>query len=265
MKNSCFLYFILFQLTAWAQTGVSVSPPRLYYENGSGQSTTQKVMVTNVSTSNSLDLAVSLGDWEYDLYGENIMHDAQTLPVSCTAWVTIKKEDSYFSLKPGEKKEVEVTLTAPNMPVDTLSVHTAMLYVTQMNPIDDTDAKGSNIKVSIRSGIKLFHKNPGLKKRKLEIKDVVFRKETHDIGLLFENLGNIWTDGKIFLDVLNPQTGKKEHTSTTVFYSLPGNKRSMTFSLPKTLEKGVKYIGTILIDYGDERALEMAELKFTYE
>ncbi|MEF9478711.1 hypothetical protein OWR28_14290 [Chryseobacterium sp. 1B4] len=37
-----------------AQTGVSVSPPRLYFESDAGKSTTQKVTVTNVSAKTPL-------------------------------------------------------------------------------------------------------------------------------------------------------------------------------------------------------------------
>lgn len=265
MKDILFIITLFVQIVCWSQTGVSVSPPRLYYEGSAGQSTTQKVTVTNVSAVNSLDLAVSLGDWEYDLYGENIMHEAQSLSTSCAAWITIKKEDSYFSLKPGEKKEMEVTITTPNIRKDSLNVHTAMLYVTQMNPINDTDDKGSQIKVSVRSGIKLFHQNSNPQKRKLEITNASFDKIQRSIQLSFENRGTIWTDGKVFFDILNPKTGKKESMHATVFYTLPGNKRILILKVPDTLEENVKYIATLLIDYGDEHTMEMAELTFTYE
>lgn len=258
------LYCIIAQLTL-AQTGISVSPPRLYFETDKGQSNTQKIVVTNASTQNSLDLAISLGDWEYDTKGENMMYAAETLPTSCASWITLKKEDSYFSLKPGERKEIEVTTTAPYTPQDTLNVHTAMLYVTQMNPIDDTDNKGTNIKVSVRSGIKLFHRYLGAKDRKLEIVNAVYQKEEKNIVLSFENTGNIWADGKVFVDIVNPQTGSKTTLNTTVFYTMPGNTRDIKFLLPENLNKGVKYIATLLMDYGEENIIEMAELKFTYE
>lgn len=67
-----------------------------------------------------------------------------------------KKEDSYFTLAPGERKDIDVTITVPNTLSDKLAAHSAVLYVSQMNPVDDVDSKGANIKVSIRSGIKLF-------------------------------------------------------------------------------------------------------------
>lgn len=45
---------------------------------------------------------------------------------------------------------------------------------------------------------------------------------------------------------------------------MPGDVRETSIALPKALEFG-KYIATILMDYGDENSLEIAELTFTYE
>lgn len=45
---------------------------------------------------------------------------------------------------------------------------------------------------------------------------------------------------------------------------MPKDYRITDFPLPANLEKG-KYVATFLLDYGDENAVEMAELTFTYE
>lgn len=250
--------------TLFAQTGVSVSPPRLYYETNPGQSGTQKVMVTNVSKKNVLDLAVSLGDWEYDKNGENIMLPADSLETSCAQWIQIKQEDNYFSLRPGESKEIEVSVSAPGDLSTDVPVHTAMLYVTQMNPIDDVDSKGANIKVSVRSGIKIFHRALTVKQKKLEIQNFLFKKESHSLSLHFENLGNIWADGIIYPELVNTQTGQKTKMEPMVFYSMPGDFRETDIPLPKDLQPG-KYTATVMIDYGNEESIEMAELGFSYE
>lgn len=266
--NRLFFFFLSLSLCifckGYGQTGVSVSPPRLYFESDSGNSNTQKITVTNVSAKNSLDLAVSLGDWEYDDKGENMMYPANTRPTSCASWVTIKKEDNYFTLAPGERKEIDVTITAPGASTDQLPAHTAVLYVSQMNPVDDMDSKGANIKVSIRSGIKLFHKLPSAKSKKLEIQNMVYGKSKKTIDLFFENQGDVWADGKIYTDLVNTQNGKKISLDPVVFYTMPGNKREMDIPLPSTLEKD-KYTASVMIDYGDSNNLELGELNFTYE
>jgi P pilus assembly chaperone PapD len=267
MKNIsqlfCFFFFT-FIFNVKAQTGISVSPPRLYFESGPGISNTEKITVTNVSAKNSLDLAVSLGDWEYDVKGENQMHPANSLPTSCAGWITIKKEDTYFSLAPGERRDIEMTITSPTLQKDNLPTHTALLYVSQMNPVEDVDSKGANIKVSIRSGIKIFHKKPNITKKKIEITDLKFDATKKTLTLNFENQAEIWVDGKVTTDILNAGNGKKTALSPIVFYTMPGNKREIEITLPSSLEKG-KYTASLLIDYGDAENFEMGELNFNYE
>lgn len=264
MKSLFSFFFTLLVFFTKAQTGISVSPPRLYYEIDPGQSNTQKVAITNVSASHTLDLAVSLGDWKYDNTGENMMFPPDNLPTSCTSWVNIKKEDTYFSLKPGEIKEINVTMTTPNTLTGEVPVHTAMLYVTQMNPIDDIDSQGAHIKVSIRSGIKLFHRTKESKNRRIEIQNLVFNNELRQIALHFENKSNIWADGIVYSELMNTQTGKKTTIDHIIFYTMPGDYREMIIGLPEKVEPG-KYVATIIIDYGDDNTIEMAELTFTYD
>jgi len=259
-----FLFALCWCYNVIAQTGVSVSPPRLYYESDLGKSSRQKVTVTNVSATHVMNLAVSLGDWQYNESGENIMYPADSLATSCAGWVSISKADSYFSLKPGENKEVEVNITVPNTFAGNVPVHTAMLYVTQMNPVDDVDSSGANIKVSVRSGIKLFHRTNEMKNRKLEIENILFNKKSTHIELYFNNKGNIWADGIVYPELFNTQTGKKTVMDHVVFYTMPADSRKMIIELPKDLEKG-KYTATILIDYGDDNTIEMGELSFTNE
>lgn len=262
--NISLFFFLVFSYFAIAQTGISVSPPRLYFEADPGQSNTQKVLVTNVSKSNTLDLAVSLSDWKYDDRGENILFPSDSLDTSCSSWVTIKQKDNFFSLKPGESKEIDVTITTPNTLNSENPVHTALLFVTQMNPIDDVVGKGANIKVAVRSGIKLLHRTLERRNRKLEIQNLKYLPQEKKIELHFENLGNIWGDGIIYPELLNTQTGKKTKLDHVIFYSMPKDYRITDFPLPANLAKG-KYVATFLLDYGDENALEMAELTFTHE
>lgn len=265
MHSKLFIILLVISQVTLAQTGLTVSPPRLYFESTKGQSTNQKITITNVSNENTLDLAVSLGDWQYDKYGENITLEPNTLDSSCASWITIKPEDSYFSLKPGEKKELEVVLTNSSQLKDTLPVHSAILYVSQMNPIDDMDSNGTKVKVSVRSGVKIYHKQIGNNQRKIEIQNAVYKNTEKAFLLQIENKGNIWGDGKVFVDILDQSTGKKISLPTTIFYTMPGNKRDILFPIPESLTKAHKYLATFLIDYGDDNTIEMAELQFLYD
>lgn len=63
---------------------------------------------------------------------------------------------------------------------------------------------------------------------------------------------------------MNTQNGKKTTLDAVIFYTMPGNKREVSISLPAGLEKG-KYTASVMIDYGDRDNLELGELNFTYE
>ncbi|SHG03891.1 fimbrial biogenesis chaperone [Dysgonomonas macrotermitis] len=261
------LFFIAFltgsPLTGLAQTGISVSPPRVYFEADPGQTTTEQVVVTNVSAKTVLELAVTLADWQYDEFGQNMIYQADTLSNSCASWVNLNG-NSYLSLKPGESKTLDISITAPEGLTADVPVHTAMLYVTQMNPVDDIDEHGANIKVSVRSGIKLFQRTSVLREKKIEIVNLTYNKDVKHMLLMFNNDGNVWTDGNISVDLFNKTTGKETQLENIVFYSMPGDKRNLIIQMPGKLEKG-NYTATILIDYGDDNNMEAAELAFAYE
>ncbi|SFW25719.1 P pilus assembly protein, chaperone PapD [Sinomicrobium oceani] len=264
MKIGIRCVLLLLAVSLRAQTGISVSPPRIYFQGSPGESKTETVVITNASTKNRLDLSVGLGDWGYSFTGENMMYPADSLSTSCAGWVSIGKDDAYFSLNPGEKREIDISINPPETASDSIPVRTAMLYVTQMNPVDDVDDKGGRIKVSVRSGIKLYYRNEGPKQKRLEIYDMKYVKEEKMIHLFFENTGNIWTDGIAYTDLVNTSNGQKRTLDHLVFYTLPGNRRELLISLPDMLENG-KYVASVIVDYGDDNALEMAELTFTYE
>lgn len=270
MKNKIVLAVILSAIivtglmrAGYAQTGISVSPPRLYFEIDPGQTETEQIVVTNVSVSTVLELAVTLADWQYNELGQNMIYQADTLATSCASWINLNG-NSYISLKPGESKSFNISLTAPQGLTPDVPVHTAMLYVTQMNPIDDHDKDGANIKVSVRSGIKLFHRTTIPRERKLEVKNLTFLKNENQMLLEFTNEGNVWTDGDISVDLFNKSLGKEIHLENMVFYSMPMDHRKIYIKMPDKLEKG-NYTATVLIDYGDENNIEAAELDFAYE
>lgn len=261
-----FLWAILMVLgsgAALAQMGLSVSPPRVYYTVDNGQTDVQEVLVTNVSETHTMELAFSLGDWEYDRYGENKMFPADTLKNSCAAWVTIEG-DQYLSLKPKESKVVHVSITVPFDLEHDEPARTAMLYVTQMNPVDDVNTQGANIKVSVQSGIKLFVRGSEPRLPQIDITNMKFEKESQILILEFNNEGNVWINGEVSTYLLNQSTGEELTVTGNYFYTMPGDERVMRIALPEEMTKA-KYTATVMLDYGDSEHMEAAELEFNYE
>lgn len=262
-KAFSLLPMLAFVALAHAQVGISVTPPRVYYTVNPGQTEVKEVVVTNVSESHTMELAVTLGDWQYNEYGENMMYPADSLDNSCAAWVTVPAA-SYISLKPKESRAISVGITVPADVTDLDAVHTAMLYVTQMNPVDDVNEQGANIKINVRSGIKLFQRTTVARKPKVEITNLTVDKEEKSLWLEFENNGNIWIDGTVNTYLFSGATGKELELPATGFYTLPGDMRKMRVALPEDLDSG-RYTATLMIDYGDANNIEAAEIEFEHE
>lgn len=254
--------FLVVSQAMFSQIGISVSPPRLYYSLNPGETGSQKVLVSNISSEHVMSLSITFGDWMYDEFGNNLMLPPDSLDFSCASWLNIG-EGTYITLNPGENREIELSMTVPSG--DNKSpVNTAMVYVTQMNAVDGVDADGAAIKVNVRQGIKIYHNESSASNKKIEIVGLSFNVENNGLLLGFNSSGDIWANGTVNTSLFNQSTGEENALEETIFYTLPGDKRTMFLPFGKVLDKG-DYIATIIIDYGDDSALEAAELQFSYE
>lgn len=262
-KFLLFLFLIFCGNFSSAQTGLEITPPRNYFTSVAGEISTKKIIVTNSSKTSPLTLTVSLNDWEYDKNGSNVMAEAGTLSNSCAKWVSIQPQ-SYFNLAPGESQEIEVTVTPPKLRTDSLNVHTAMLFITQTNPIDSYNENGALIKVSLRNGVKVYHRYNTPIEENIEFDDFKMDKKSNNLELTIANKGNIWTDGSVTTELINQNDGKKHLLEDQIIYTMPGDQRRLPIPLPKDLKPG-KYIATSTFSYGDDDTIKMAELTFIHE
>ncbi|MDF0720929.1 molecular chaperone [Kaistella sp. PBT33-4] len=259
--------YILFFLavpfvTVQGQTGLSVSPPRTYVVSNPGEIISKKILVTNTSKNAPLNLTVSLSDWQYDTAGNNLVGDPGTLENSASSWISVKPQ-SYFTVLPGETHEMEIMLNVPQRKGSS-DIHTSLIFVTQTNPVDSFNERGAVVKVSMQSGIKIYHRYDTPANPSIEFTDYRFNKETKNLELALENTGNIWTDGTVITELVNLNTGTKHKLEDQIIYTLPADKRKVTVPLPKGLKPG-KYTASSVISYGDDDTIKMAELGFVYE
>lgn len=267
MKNIFHLLTISFLLCSYgfveAQTGLDVTPPRTYYSSAAGATSINKIKVSNPSKSTSLTLAISVNDWKYDHNGNNLIADAGTLKNSAAKWISIKPQ-SFFTLAPGESQEVEITVTPPVKRFDSLNVHTALVFVTQTNPVDSYNEKGALIKISLRSGVKIYHRYNEEPTPSVDFTDYQYNKKLRKLDLSVANKGNIWTDGNIVTELVNQSDGTKIKLEDQMIYTLPGDVRMVGIQLPVALKPG-KYIATSTFSYGDDDTIKMAELTFIHD
>lgn len=249
-----------------AQAGMTVSPGKLYFKLAAGANSTQKIVVSNPNNKD-LEVGISMNDWEYDSLGNNQTYDAGTLKTSAAEWVKVLP-GSYFTLRPGEKRTLDVVFSVPADANTDIPVHTAMLFLTQLNPGDGRAADGTSIKVSVRMGIKVYHSFSQSDIRDIEVlnfTDVLPQKgdETSSgfLELKLSNTGKQWLEGKVKWEILNTQTGEKKKLAEQEIYSLPGDQRIVRQLLPPNLAKGT-YTATAIINYGDKDELKLVELEF---
>lgn len=264
MKNPLLLVLLLLAMhAASAQTGITIGPPRVYFTIGPGQSQTEKVLVSNPSKDYTLELGVSFEDWAYNALGDNVLSEAGTLATSCAAWVSVPQ--SFFSLAPGETKVLEVQMSMPaGYRNDTVPVHTCMLYVSQLNPREGTDQDGANIRIAVRTGIKLYQRLPGPYRPDIDITNFQYpAPDSKELVLSFDNTGSVWADGTMSFEILNQSDGKKVVLPDAAFYSMPGDKRKHPVGLPADLQPG-RYTATAILNYGDHDTVKLAELEFTH-
>jgi len=269
MKTYITLFISLFTLllSATAQTGITVGPPRVFFVVDAGQNQSQTVDVTNPSKDFTLDLAVSFEDWQYNLFGENELAKAGTLANSCAAWVSVS--EPFFSLKPGETKRLNVNMAVPQaiQYSQAMPVHTVMLFVTQLNPRQGIDKEGANIKIAVRSGIKLYHRFNGKNNTDLDITNVTYNtpdSAARYLAVDYTNTGNVWLEGRLSVELINQEGGKKIMLDQQGFYTLPNDQRRQLVGLPPDLAKGT-YLATILLNFGDKDQIKVAELEFDYD
>lgn len=255
--------FFMIPAIADAQVGLSVSPPRVYYSLNPGETGSQKVLVSNVSREHPLHLSLTFGDWQYDEYGNNLMFPPDSLDNSCANWLSVA-EGAYMTLEPGESREIDLTMNVPVELDGEANVQTAMLYVTQMNPVDGVDAQGAAIRINVRQGIKIYRKGIAPEVKRVEIENLAYDKENNSLVLTFSNNGNIWINGRVDTSLFNQATGKELNLEPSDFYTMPGDRRIMRVPFREEMEKG-SYTATVMIDYGDVTTIEAAELQFSYE
>lgn len=267
------LSLFLTSAKGFAQAGITASPARLYFRQMPGSSAMQKINVSNPNNIN-IEVGISMGDWEYDSKGDNRLLDPGSLKTSCASWIKVLP-GSYFTLMPTERKELFVELKVPDTLSSAVPVHTAMLYLTQLNPGNFSDANGASLRVSVRMGIKVYHSFSKDSERDIEITNFADKKlqrknnatgNALSVSLLeinFENTGKIWVEGKIRWELFNQGTGEKRKLKDDEFLSLPGDKRIIQHDLPANLKSG-KYSATAIINYGNKDELKIVELEFEH-
>ncbi len=263
MKQLYLTLFVILSIPlAWSQAGISVTPGRLYYKLGLGESSSQIIKLMNPNDK-ELEIGVSFSDWNYENSGANHILESNSLPNSCVNWIQVLPS-SYFVIQPGETKEIEILFKVPTDANTAIPVHNAMVFFTQLNPGQAKDESGAAIQVTVRMGVKIYHSFSQKTEPVIEIadfKNYIDTDKAKFVKLQIANNSTIWADGKVKWELFNNNTGKKSNLNETDFFTLPNDLRELHFQLPKNLEKG-KYTISAQLSFGETDVIKVAELEF---
>lgn len=257
-KLFTFIAFI-FTFSCFSQAGLTVSPGKLYFYDNNKLPKTQKVSITN-PTNKTLEIGVSISDWNYTKEGSNNITEFNKLKESCSSWLQVLP-NTFFTIEPYATKVVEVVLNTPDNINPNIPVHTSMLFFTQLNPGDSVDEKGASIKVTVRMGVKVYHATEDIE-GEITIVDFKATKDPENnkfVELEFENTGKIWTEGKIAWSIFDYKNGKTTELTEEDFYTLPKDKRIAKLKLDPKLKSG-KYLLSAQVIYGKNETIQLAEM-----
>ncbi|MCB0698072.1 MAG: hypothetical protein KDC07_11950, partial [Chitinophagaceae bacterium] len=109
-----------------------------------------------------------------------------------------------------------------------------------------------------RVGVHIYQTPPGLSEKSIKVIDLVPNKEipnTYD--LVCKNTGDVMIECKAYLQ-LAAANGEETKLDFIEFPMFPGQKRYVTFELPKNLPDG-KYNALGVLDAGEDIPLEAVE------
>ena len=253
-------------------TGVAVSPSSLRFNVGPGGSKTLKLTMTN-DTKKLEKFKLSFADFDMDTHGKTT-----TLPVNQYSKYGlshfVSATPSFIELKPGEKKQIEITLKIPN---DEL-LNKAMWSILMIDEAEErkfiTPPKGNENQMSMGVipifgfGVYIYNNPPNVKINKVEITNFTYKKETKEgneirhVVIKAKNTGDGIGFCSSYIELTNLSNGEQKRLLVKRFTILPTQERDFDYQLPKDLAPGRYSIAGVL-DFGSKEEIEAAEMEIS--
>ncbi|SDM61260.1 fimbrial biogenesis chaperone [Siphonobacter aquaeclarae] len=250
-------------LSLRAQTGVQVSPVRLFFPESVGTAQTAFIRVVNPSAE-KIVLQLSCADWKRDSLGSKVYYDPGQLPTTCCRYLRFSPES--VELNAGQEAQVLVSFRAPE-PADR-QLRNAMIFLTQVNE-KELAAKSkaqAMLLFKLQLGVHAYFLPSANKHRQVEVTDIRATKNgsVRQIQARIENRGNLPLESFMRLELLNMDTDAEVKLDPVPFNSLPGESFWVTIDLPATVKPG-KYLLSAIADSGPDADVKVAELEMKIE
>jgi hypothetical protein len=222
-----------------------VSPLRLEVNSHPGV-VTRELSVKNGDAYNEATVSIYKGDWDLSENGKILYYPADSLPHSCSGWITINPTE--FTLAPGEVKDVRVTF---EIPPEVTGGYWSVIFFEGKPP--ETEEWTPLVKLTGRVGITTYLDIAGTSFKEAEIEKMEL-EESGDLKIEIKNTGNIWVRPQVKYRVMREE---KEIYSDSLESSviLPETSRGykLTFEGIKTIA-GDEIVARV--DYGGDKILE---------
>lgn len=236
---------------------LGVYPTTIDYRLATGQSEAKVINLSNGSA-NKVQLRVYLNDWIRDSTGGHAYYEPATIERSCAEWMNIDK--NFIELQPGESTQLTVQMQVPAGDAKANQMKWAMLFIETIEEnVSKTDQNAqATVKNLIRVGVHVYQTPPGATEKSIKVVDLKANPaipNTYD--LVCQNTGDVMIECKAHLELASA-SGEQTKLDFIEFPMFPGQKRYVTFELPKNLPDG-KYNAIGILDAGEDLPLEAVE------
>lgn len=243
----------LFTVSASAQN-LGVYPTTLDFKLAAGQSEAKAINLSN-SADKKVQFRVYLNDWIRDSLGGHIYYEPNTQPNSCASWLSLDK--NFIELEPGESTQLTVRMLVPQTPEATEKMRWSMLFIETVEEQVSRNDKSAQATVRnlLRVGVHVYETPPNLTEKAIKVMDLKPNPEIENAwDLVCMNTGEIMIECKAHVE-LTSATGDETKLDFIEFPMFPGQKRYVTFELPKNMPAG-KYSALGVLDGGEDIQLE---------
>lgn len=238
---------------------LGVHPTILEFKLAGGQTESQAIHLSN-GQDKKVQFRLYLNDWLRDSLGGHQYFRADTLPQSCSRWISLDK--NFVELEPGKATDVTVKLSLPDSATVSDQMKWSMLFIETVEEQNAAESKGTSAAVRnlLRIGVHVYQTPPTLTEKQIKVLDVAkFPGDTSNVYyVICQNTGKVMVDCRSYIELASLADGKKIKLEAGEFPLFPGQKRYVPFEFPRNLAKG-KYSALGVLDAGEDVSLEAVE------
>ncbi len=250
--------------------GVAVSPSTLRFNAKPGTLQIKTFKITNDSKRN-YQFNLMLQDFAINEQTGSEVYMPKSYRYALSKYLSVSP--NFIELKPGEFKNIAVTLDIPPVDTNNISMWTMLIVDQVVNKNKKLELNKANanalamgINVGMGFGIRMYQNPPNVKITDVEILKLAYaapktKKNKGYLHIDLQNMGDGISYCLNYIEMTHFATGKQTKYKVNQLSIMPKNKKQVKFELPAELSSG-KYSAVVVIDFGDKDNLQTAEIEF---